>query len=69
MVKKQKKRFIAGAKCPQCEGHDTLYVSEKNAIQVVSCVDCSYQDKHKENKDTEHNSEHIIGIFKPESHD
>ena len=69
MVKKQKKRFIAGAKCPQCEGLDTLYVYEQYAIQMVACSDCSYEDKQSEHKDLEHKSEHVIGIFKPDSHD
>ena len=69
MVKKQKKRFIAGAKCPQCQGHDTLYVYEQYSVQVVACVDCSYKENNTTDKNKAHQSEHVIGIFKPESDD
>ncbi|MCD9210927.1 YheV family putative metal-binding protein [Vibrio cholerae] len=65
---KQKKRFIAGANCPQCQTTDTLQWWVENSIELVECVECGFheQRKPKSVEQSEHANEQMIGIFKPE---
>lgn len=77
---KTKKRFIAGANCPNCKQSDSLRVWEENQIEVVECVECDYveqktpQTVETSSANTSSNSpstslpssEQLIGIFKPE---
>lgn len=42
-----KKRFIAGATCPECGKIDTVYIIKGSAQQSRHCVDCGFG----ENKD------------------
>lgn len=65
---KQKKRFIAGANCPQCKTADTLQWWVENSIELVECVKCGFheQRKPKSVEQSEHANEQMIGIFKPE---
>ncbi len=44
---KAKKRFIAGASCPQCSQQDTLRWWIDNNIELVECVDCDYTEQRK----------------------
>lgn len=37
-----RKRFIAGAVCPQCQSQDTLMFWQKNAFDLVECTKCHY---------------------------
>lgn len=63
-----KKRFIAGANCPKCQQQDTLRWWIENNIELVECVDCGHQDQRKPEavEETQHESEQMIGIFKPD---
>ncbi|WP_260259982.1 YheV family putative zinc ribbon protein [Vibrio intestinalis] len=63
-----KKRFIAGASCPKCNQQDTLRWWIENNIELVECVDCSYQEQRKPQsvEKTERGGEEMIGIFKPD---
>ncbi|ELR63913.1 Putative cytoplasmic protein, probably associated with Glutathione-regulated potassium-efflux [Photobacterium marinum] len=67
-----KKRFIAGAVCPQCSEQDTLRWWQENEIERVECVVCDYTDRRvpKSVDESEQLSpptkEQVIGIFKPE---
>lgn len=40
---KAKKRFIAGAVCPQCQQQDSLALLIENQAEIVRCVACGYQ--------------------------
>lgn len=68
MVNKIKKRFIAGAVCPSCGALDTLRWWVENNIELVECVKCDYQEKRlpKSAEASVHDTEQVIGIFKPE---
>ncbi|MCV5837059.1 YheV family putative metal-binding protein, partial [Escherichia coli] len=44
---KAKKRFIAGATCPQCSQQDTLRWWIENNIELVECVECDYTEQRK----------------------
>ncbi|MFV9997495.1 MAG: YheV family putative zinc ribbon protein [Arsenophonus endosymbiont of Dermacentor nuttalli] len=37
-----RKRFIAGAVCPQCQSQDTLMFWQKNAFDLIKCIKCHY---------------------------
>ncbi|GLT14787.1 YheV family putative zinc ribbon protein [Vibrio algivorus] len=70
---KTKKRFIAGANCPNCKQSDSLRVWEENQIEVVECVECDYVEQKtpqaveaRSHSSSSPNSEQLIGIFKPE---
>ncbi|HSC76806.1 MAG TPA: YheV family putative zinc ribbon protein [Pseudomonadales bacterium] len=39
------KRFVAGAKCPQCQMVDKVVMFRKDGIQYQACVSCGYQDE------------------------
>ncbi|MAR90497.1 MAG: YheV family putative zinc ribbon protein [Pseudomonadota bacterium] len=38
-----KKRFIAGAKCPQCEQEDKIFIYQQDGEDVSQCNACGYQ--------------------------
>jgi len=63
-----KKRFIAGASCPNCSAQDTLRWWIKNNIELVECVECGHQDQRQPQsvEKTEHGGQEMIGIFKPD---
>lgn len=65
---KLKKRFIAGAVCPNCKSQDSLMLYLENSVEKVECVDCG-QIKSKTDPQVEQVSkapEQVIGLFKPE---
>ncbi|WP_166422554.1 YheV family putative zinc ribbon protein [Paraglaciecola sp. 20A4] len=68
MTTKIKKRFIAGATCPQCKSMDTLMLYFENNVEKMECIKCHYQQTqtNKEVKKASHQSENVIGVFKPE---
>ncbi len=39
-----KKRFIAGAVCPACEGQDTIKMWDIDGVPHRECVACDYAD-------------------------
>ena len=62
-----KKRFIAGATCPNCSAADTLRWWVENGIEMVECVECGYTDKRAPAsvESSGHSEQEMIGIFKP----
>ncbi len=65
---KIKKRFIAGAHCPECKSQDSLRWWMQDAVEQVECVECDYQ-KQKTSEavaESEHSQDQMIGIFKPD---
>ncbi|WJV53582.1 YheV family putative zinc ribbon protein [Pectobacteriaceae bacterium CE90] len=64
-----RKRFIAGAVCPQCHSQDTLAVGREDETDVVICVKCGYHQRQSEESlkaITRPDEKQIIGIFHPE---
>ena len=39
------KRFVAGAKCPQCQAVDKVMMFRKGGIQYQACVSCGYKEE------------------------
>ncbi|MEZ5436370.1 MAG: YheV family putative zinc ribbon protein [Pseudomonadales bacterium] len=37
-----RKRFVAGAKCPQCQALDKIVMFRKAGVQHQACVSCGY---------------------------
>ncbi|MCG8709651.1 YheV family putative metal-binding protein [Brenneria sp. 4F2] len=63
-----RKRFIAGAICPECQTLDTLAVGYEERTEVVVCVKCGYRQSRspEPDKPSGRSSDEIIGIFHPE---
>ncbi|MGI5310144.1 YheV family putative zinc ribbon protein [Rheinheimera sp. WS51] len=68
MTTRKKKRFIAGATCPECHKQDTMMLFLENNVEKVECVDCGYQMVQPQEQVTKasRKSEQLIGVFKPE---
>lgn len=68
MTDRKKKRFIAGASCPQCKATDTMMLFLENNIEKVECVQCGYQMAQPEQQiaKASRTNELVIGVFKPE---
>ncbi len=65
---KLKKRFIAGASCPECKKIDTMMLYKENDVEKVECVECGHhmtQPKEAVQASTRH-FEQVIGVFTPE---
>ena len=65
---KQKKRFIAGATCPQCQATDTVMLFKENNVEKIECVNCGHtttQPEQSVNAATRQ-FEQIIGVFNPD---
>ena len=39
------RRFVAGAKCPQCQALDKVVMLREAGIQYRECVSCGYRDE------------------------
>lgn len=39
------RRFVAGAKCPQCQVMDKVVMFRRGGIQYQACVSCGYEDQ------------------------
>lgn len=39
------RRFVAGAKCPQCQAIDKVVMFRKGGTQFQACVSCGYEDE------------------------
>ncbi|MFD2096637.1 YheV family putative zinc ribbon protein [Corallincola platygyrae] len=63
-----KKRFIAGAVCPQCNSQDTIMVLIDGDNEKVACANCDYEQAkpEPETHSSRPEEEQVIGIFKPE---
>ncbi|MGJ8679130.1 YheV family putative zinc ribbon protein [Paraglaciecola sp.] len=68
MVNKTKKRFVAGATCPQCKSLDTIMLFFENNVEKIECVKCDYHESQTDKQVTQATraSENVIGVFKPE---
>ena len=64
----KRKRFIAGAVCPQCQSKDTLALWREQDVDNVVCVKCGFTQRQTDGTIAEKNpvGERIIGIFHPE---
>ena len=40
-----KKRFIAGAKCKNCNAEDTIYINYGENGESLHCVECKFSEK------------------------
>ncbi len=65
-----RKRFIAGAICPECKDDDSLMLYEEGGQEHVECVSCSYKLSERDatlNANTQPTpaNEQLIGYFKP----
>ncbi len=67
MSEKTRKRFIAGAVCPECQAMDTLMVFKQHNVEHVECVSCGYSKSKPDDKveAATRSSENVIGVFKP----
>ena len=63
-----RKRFIAGARCPQCHAHDTLALIQEGEQEKVACVRCSFEMHGRDQALVEEipQANRVIGIFSPE---
>lgn len=44
-----KKRFIAGARCPKCNGLDKVVMLTTSTNEWIECVECHYTENRPEN--------------------
>lgn len=65
---KQKKRFIAGATCPECNKMDTMMLYLENNVEKVECKSCGHQMVQPEDsvQGATRQFEQVIGVFNPE---
>lgn len=65
---KQKKRFIAGATCPECKKQDTMMLYKEMDVEKVECVECGHTMTQAEGQvqASTRQFEQVIGVFKPE---
>ncbi len=65
---RKKKRFIAGASCPECKAVDTMMLFIEHNVEKVECVQCGYQMVQPEAQveKAARPTETVIGVFKPE---
>ncbi len=63
-----KKRFIAGAVCPQCKEQDVVQLMVENNVERIHCVACGYSQTQEPEtvKKASREAEQVIGLFKPE---
>lgn len=63
-----RKRFIAGAVCPECQTRDSLAMWRENNVDIVECVKCGHQmrEADKQPRDHAREQEQVIGIFHPD---
>ena len=62
-----RKRFIAGAVCPECQAQDTLAMWREDNVDVVQCVQCGHLERRADAHAEQHvrKEEQVIGIFTP----
>lgn len=64
---RQKKRFIAGASCPECKVMDTMMLYREHDVEKVECVECGHKMAQPDNavQASTRQFEQVIGVFKP----
>lgn len=40
-----KRRFIAGAKCPQCQAEDRVVMLSTAEDEWIECIECGYSER------------------------
>ncbi len=67
MTNKLRKRFIAGAVCPQCKAMDSIMLYFENHVEKLQCVKCEYKDVQSQTDVSEQveRTADVIGVFKP----
>ncbi|GAB2927633.1 YheV family putative zinc ribbon protein [Hafnia psychrotolerans] len=62
-----RKRFIAGAVCPQCKSLDTLTLWAEDQVEVVECIKCGLHKRQTDELVSKalRPEEQVIGIFDP----
>ena len=40
-----KRRFIAGAKCPQCQAQDRVVMLSSAEDEWIECIECGYSER------------------------
>ncbi len=67
MSNKQRKRFIAGATCPQCRSIDSIMLYFENNVEKLQCVKCDYKDVQSSTDVSEQvaSCADVFGVFKP----
>ena len=60
----QKKRFIAGARCPQCQSLDSIVLYQHNGRPRYECVECGYSEEFPEEKSGEPAENEDISVVK-----
>jgi len=64
MEQRQKKRFIAGAICPQCRQQDSLMLVIGPQQESVNCVKCGFSLSQSDNPPAGTDAQ-LIGMYKP----
>ncbi|WP_394147371.1 YheV family putative zinc ribbon protein [Shewanella atlantica] len=60
-----KRRFVAGAKCPECKAMDSIVLFKVNGVETVECIDCDYSEQQSDEKVAKQAGGDVIGVFKP----
>jgi uncharacterized protein len=63
---RRKKRFIAGAVCPQCQSMDTMMLYMEHGVEKVECVRCGHHQSQAGKEVEAAGNGELIGVFKPE---
>ncbi|WMC09941.1 YheV family putative zinc ribbon protein [Oceanimonas pelagia] len=66
METRRRKRFIAGAVCPQCQSADTMMLYMEHGVEKVECVHCGHHQSQAEEKVASAAGGDLIGVFRPE---
>ncbi|ADN77590.1 conserved hypothetical protein [Ferrimonas balearica DSM 9799] len=61
-----KKRFIAGAQCPECQEQDSVMLYAESGVEVMECVACGYRKHQAPDAAEQKAGGEVIGVFKPE---
>ena len=69
-LSKNRKRFIAGANCPQCNELDTVALTLENGVETLICVSCGFSQTQTPTQATAatRQFEQMIGVFDPAEH-
>ena len=64
----ERKRFIAGAKCPKCKTLDSVMLYIEDGVEKLECVNCGYKESQDDadNATTYNADDSVIGVFKPD---
>lgn len=64
---RERKRFIAGAKCPKCGALDTMMLFKEHGVEQVECVQCKHQmsEPKAQGAGSTRQFDQVIGVFKP----